>query len=70
MEIRGNKHDRIDILIRFQREMMNLEIDYYSYMVQNIIAELIQKEEILELDELARVFNFEPQQFREIRRNT
>jgi len=70
MEIRENKPDRIDVLIRFQREMMNLEIDYYSYMVQNIIAELIQKEESPKLDELARVFSFEPQQFRETRKNT
>jgi hypothetical protein len=69
-DIQDKKTDRIDILIRFQREMMNLQIDYYDYVVQNIIADLVEKEESPELDELARVFSFEPQKFRETRRNT
>lgn len=69
-DVCDRKTDRIDILIRFQREMMNLQIDYYDYVVQNIIADLIEREESPELDELARVFSFEPQKFRETRKNT
>lgn len=69
-EILHNPQDsEIEILIRFHQEISNLNIDYYTYLVQNIIACLLQNVELTPaLERLAQVYSFNSEKFLEVKR--
>jgi hypothetical protein len=52
--------EKVEFLITFQRYLLHLRIDYYNYLVQNIIYSLLIKisEVQDEFIELAKIFEF------------
>ncbi|MDD5614434.1 MAG: hypothetical protein PHQ54_05135, partial [Candidatus Omnitrophica bacterium] len=58
----------VAVLTRFDREMRNLNIDYYRYIVQNNIAALVRSElePTPELKELANTYNIDWERLRKL----